>query len=164
MQKAENGKFVSVHYTGTLDNGDVFDTSQDRQPLEFEMGKGNMIQGFENAVRGMTLNESKTFTLAPEEAYGDRDENLMRSFPRANVPPDMHPEVGQTVVLQSEQGQQIPAAIRQVDDEKIMLDLNHPLAGQPLTFEVTVVDINDTPVQPQNGCGAPAGCSPDCSC
>lgn len=164
MQKAEDGKFISVHYTGTLANGEVFDASKENEPLEFEMGGGNLIQGFENAVRGMDINESKTFTLNPSQAYGERDENLLRAFNRSDVPAEMDPEVGQVVALQSAQGQKIPARISEVTDEQITVDLNHPLAGQDLTFEVTVVAVSDTPCRPQAGCSPSCGCPPDCSC
>ena len=147
MQTPRDGKFISVHYTGTLDNGEVFDTSQGRQPLEFEMGKGNLIQGFEDAVRGMQLNESKTITLSPSEAYGERDDSLLRSFDRSTLPKEVNPEVGQTVALQSNHGQKIPAQISQVDEKKVVVDMNHPLAGQALTFEIHLVAVNDSASQ-----------------
>jgi peptidylprolyl isomerase len=143
MQIPHDGNVVSVHYTATLDSGEVFDTSQGRQPLEFEIGKGNMIQGFENAVRGMQLNESKTVTLPPAEAYGERDDSLLRTFARNTLPAEMSPEIGQSVTLQSNQGQKMPARISHVDDEKVVVDMNHPLAGQALTFEIHLVAIND---------------------
>ena len=157
MQKVENGMFVSVHYTGTLDNGDQFDTSQGRPPLEFKAGAGQMIKGFDAQVLGMSLNEKKTFTLAPEEAYGERNEEYMHEFPRSEMPAEINPEVGQTLALTSPEGQHIPARVAAVDDEKVTVDLNHPLAGQSLTFQVEVVGISDTPTQ------APAGCGGDCS-
>ncbi|MEZ4604494.1 MAG: FKBP-type peptidyl-prolyl cis-trans isomerase [Desulfobacterales bacterium] len=87
MVKVAKDMYVSVEYTGTLDNGEVFDTSQGRQPLEIQMGAGQLIKGFEDALDGMTLNEKKTFTLAPDDAYGERDESLTRAFPRKDVPP-----------------------------------------------------------------------------
>ena len=157
MQKVENGMFVSVHYTGTLDNGEQFDSSQGRPPLEFKSGGGQMIKGFDAQVLGMSLNEKKTFTLSPEEAYGERNEDYMHEFPRAEMPAEINPEVGQTLALTSPEGQHIPARVVAVDDEKVTFDLNHPLAGQSLTFEVEVVGISDTPTQ------APAGCGGDCS-
>lgn len=161
MPVAENGKFVSVHYTGTLDNGDIFDSSKDKQPLEFQMGQGNLIQGFESAVRGLNVDDSTKFTLTPAEAYGEKDESLVRSFARAEIPPDVDFEVGQNIVLQSPQGQHIPAVVSHMDDENITVDMNHPLAGQNLTFEVTVVAVNDAPTQTQGGCSE---CPPDCTC
>jgi len=171
MEKAENGKFVSVEYTGTLETGEVFDSSKGRQPLEVHMGAGQMIPGFENALQGMEMNEKKTFTLSPDEAYGERDENKTQSFDRKEVPPEMKPEVGMTVGLTTPTGQQIPAQISEVTDEKITLDLNHPLAGQSLTFEVEVVGINDTATQASpcaggcaSGCGTASGCGNDSGC
>ena len=94
MEKVENGLFVSVDYTGTLDNGEVFDSSEGRQPMEVEMGSGRVIPGFEAAIMGMSLNETKTFTLSPEEAYGHRDGSRMHEFPKSEIPEGMEPEPG----------------------------------------------------------------------
>ncbi len=161
MDKVESGQYVSVDYKGTLQDGEVFDTSEGRQPIEFQVGAGQMIQGFENAVVGMALNEEKTFTLEPQEAYGERDEELSRSFPRNEVPPSITPEVGMTVALQAE-GRQIPATISAVDDEQVTVDLNHPLAGKALTFEIKVVGISDTPSQAAQSCGSGCDCASGC--
>ena len=162
MQKVEKGLFVSVDYKGTLDSGEVFDSSEGRQPLEVQMGSGNVIPGFESALMGMALNESKTVTLTPDEAYGHRDESRMHDFPRSQVPEGMAPEVGQTLMLSTPQGQQIPAKVHGIDDEKITFDLNHPLAGQNLTFELTVVGINPAATQQHAGCDG-GGCT-SCDC
>jgi peptidylprolyl isomerase len=159
MEKVETGLFVSVHYKGTLQNGEVFDTSEGRHPLEVQMGAGQLISGFENALMGMSLNEKKVFTLDPDEAYGQKDESLTHSFPRADVPAEIKPEVGQTVALASPEGQQVPATITEVDDEKVVLDLNHPLAGQTLTFDIEVVGISETATQDPAGCGGGCACS-----
>jgi peptidylprolyl isomerase len=171
MEAAVDGKYVSVEYTGTLDNGEVFDTSKGRQPLEVHMGAGQMIPGFEKALQGMALNEKKTFTLSPDEAYGERDESRTQSFDRKDVPPGLNPEVGQTVALTASTGQQIPAQITEVTDEKVTLDLNHPMAGKALTFEVEVVGINETPTQVSpcaggcaSGCDTSSGCGDDSGC
>jgi peptidylprolyl isomerase len=123
-----------------------------------------MIKGFETAVMGMALNEKKTVTLPPEEAYGQPDENLTRYFPRKQVPPDVDPQVGQSVTLTNPQGQPVPARVVAVDDEKIALDMNHPLAGEALTFEIEVVTISDTPTQQAAGCGSGCDCSSGCEC
>jgi peptidylprolyl isomerase len=164
MEKVENGHFVNVHYTGTLDDGDVFDSSVERNvPLEVEIGKGQLIKGFEDELMGMAVNEKKTFTLKPEEAYGDYDENLTRSFPRKSLPPEMNPEVDQTVAMQTEDGCTVPAQIIAVDDENITIDLNHPLAGTSLTFEIEVVGISDSPQQKPD-CGPACDCSSGCAC
>lgn len=162
MHKVANGLFVSVDYTGTLDNGEVFDTSEGRQPLEVKIGSGAVIPGFESALLGMSLNETKTFTLSPEEAYGQRDDDHMHDFPKSDIPAGMEPEVGQTLVLTTPQGQQIPARVDSVDEEKVVFDLNHPLAGQSLTFQIEVVGISDTATQQSEGCGA--HCGDGCGC
>ncbi len=162
MQKVENKKFVSIDYTGTLTNGEVFDTSYGRQPLEIQMGAGQLIRGFENALHGMTVNEKKTFTLAPEEAYGHRDESLTQKFSRADVPPEMDPQVGETVGLCAADGQEVPAVITAVDDQHVTVDLNHPMAGKTLTFEIEIKSISDTPTQHSAGCGSGCDCSSGC--
>ena len=109
MEKVENGMFVSVDYKGSLQNGEVFDNSHGRQPLEIQMGAGQLIKGFENELLGMALNEKKVFTLQPEDAYGHKDENLTQSFPKSEVPPEMNPKVGMTVGLHTPEGRQVPA-------------------------------------------------------
>ena len=164
MDTVANGLFVSVDYKGTLGNGDVFDSSEGRQPLEIQVGTGQLISGFENQLLDMKINEKKTFTLKPEEAYGDRDDTLTRSFKRADLPPKMDPQVGQTVALTSDKGQQIPAQIVIVDEEQVTVDLNHPLAGESLTFEIEVVGISDTPTQKHAGCGSGCNCASDEGC
>ncbi len=161
MEKAADGLFVSVDYTGTFEDGEVFDSSKGRRPLEVHMGAGQMIAGFEKALQGMALNEKKSFTLSPEEAYGERDESLTREFPAKDVPEGMNPQAGQTVALNTSDGRQIPAQITEVSEESITLDLNHPMAGKTLNFEVQVVNISDTPTQADacSGCGDAGGCS-----
>jgi|LQYC01.1.fsa_nt_gi peptidylprolyl isomerase len=153
MEKVENNMYVSVHYKGTLNNGEVFDSSEGRMPLEILMGSGQLIKGFENSLMGMALKEKKTFTLAPEDAYGLREEKLLHNFPLSEVPPGANPEVGQLISLQMPAGRQVPAQIIKIDNENIVLDLNHPLAGQALTFDIEVVGISNTPTQDQGGCG-----------
>ena len=157
MKKVDNGLFVCVDYKGTLQNGDVFDTSHGRQSLEIKVGEGQLITGFENELMGMSLNEKKTFTLEPEAAYGQRNENLTQNFPRADIPPELNPRVGMTVGMHNPDGQQIPAQIVHLDDEKVTLDMNHPLAGESLTFEIEVVGISESATQQHGGCD-------NCSC
>lgn len=164
MKKVENGMFVSVHYKGTLKNGETFDSSHESQPLEVEIGAGQLIKGFENALMGMTLNEKKTFAIGVEEAYGQRDESLKYSFARGDIPPDMNFEVGQIVRLNSPQGHQIPAQVIEVDDEKVVVDMNHPLAGEALNFEVEIVGISSTPTQEPSACGSACGCNCSTEC
>ena len=164
MQKVENGKFVTVEYKGTLDNGEVFDTTENRNPIELQMGAGQIIKGFEDELLGMEVDEEKTFTLSPENAYGTRNEENMHTFSREEVPADMNPEVGQVIGLQTPDGQQIPAKVAQFDEEKLVVDLNHPLADKNLTFEIKVTGVNDTPTQmPEGGCSSCGeGCSSCC--
>jgi peptidylprolyl isomerase len=162
MQKVEDGMYVSVNYTGTLADGEQFDSSEGRPPLEFKVGAGQMIKGFEAEVMGMSLNEKKVFTLAPEDAYGQRNESHKHEFPRADIPSEITPEVGQTLALTSPEGRHIPAQVVAVDDEKVTFDLNHPLAGQSLTFEIEVVGISDAPTRQPAGCGG--DCSSGCAC
>jgi len=162
VEKVENGMFVSVDYKGSLGNGEVFDSSYGRQPLEIHAGQ--LIKGFENELLGMAVKEKKVFTLDPEDAYGQRDENLTQSFARSEVPAEMNPKIGMTVGLYTPDGHQVPARITHVDDDKLTLDLNHPLAGESLTFEIEVVDISDTPTQTQMGCGSGCDCSSGCEC
>ena len=163
MEKVENGSFVSVDYKGILENGQVFDTSYGRRPIEIQMGAGQLIKGFENELMGMALNEKKVFTLSPEDAYGQRDEDQTHSFPRSEVPPEMNPRVGMTIGLSNPEGQQVPARIVYLDDEKLTLDLNHPLAGKSLTFEIEVVGISTTPTQKPISCGSGCDCSSGCA-
>ena len=165
MDKVESGLFVSVHYTGTLDDGQVFDSSQGRQPLEVEIGAGRILKEFEAALMGMALNEKKVFTLSPEDAYGEHKDDLSHTFARSELPADANPKVGDVLTLTSSDGQQFPARIAEADEEKVVVDLNHPLAGQSLTFDVEVVGISQTATQPQVGCGSGCDCSSgDCEC
>jgi peptidylprolyl isomerase len=165
MEKVENGLFVSVAYTGTLESGEVFDSSQGSRPLEVKMGSGQILKGFEDALEGMALNEKKVFTLPPEDAFGQRNEELTHTFNRTELPPASDPKVGEILSLSTQDGQQFPARIAQVDDEKIVVDLNHPLAGQSLTFDIEVVGISDTPTQAPVGCGSGCDCSSGgCEC
>lgn len=164
MQTVESGKFVSVAYNGTLADGQVFDSCETSQPLEFQTGSSQLIQGFEDAVMGMALNEKKTFTIQPEDAYGLRNEDSVHEFPKAELPEGVDPKVGDTVAFSTPEGQQIPARLIKMDDTSLTFDLNHPLAGEALTFEIEVVGINDTPTQEPQGCGSDCDCGSGCSC
>lgn len=159
MKKVQNGLFVSVDYKGTLENGEVFDTSHGRQPLEVQIGQGQVIKGFEEELLGMTLNQKKVFTLEPQDAYGSKNEKLVHTLDKSDFPQEMDLEIGLMVGLHSPEGQPIPARIVGLEDETVTLDLNHPLAGEPLTFEIEVVGISETRTQKPAGCG----CNCDCS-
>ena len=134
---------MAVHYTGTLDTGDVFDSSRDREPLEFTVGGGQVIPGFDRAVEGLAVGETRKVRLDPGEAYGQPREDLVVEVPRSQFPPQGEPEVGMQVQVQVAPGENRVARIADVAEEAITLDLNHPLAGQALTFDVELVRIQD---------------------
>lgn len=163
MKKVENGHFVKVDYTGTLENGETFDSSHGAQPIEVQIGAGGVIKGFEDALIGMAEKETKTFTLTPEEAYGRRREDLEQTFMRSELPEGFDPQVGQVLALRNPQGGQIPATVKLTDAEKITVDLNHPLAGETLTFDIEVVKINNEPSQPSCSPSACGSCGSTCS-
>jgi len=141
MRQAKKGDKVSVHYTGTLKDGSPFDSSEGRDPLQFTLGAGQVVPGFDAAVTGMTKGETKKVTIPAAEAYGAPRAELLLKVPRAQVPPGMDPRVGQR--LQVGRGQDaIPVVVREVDDETVTLDANHPLAGEDLTFELELVEID----------------------
>ena len=142
MEKVKDNDKVSVHYTGTLDNGEVFDTSKDREPLSFTVGQGQMIPGFENAVKGMGLNETKSVTIPPEDAYGELRPEMVQEISKEQLPPDLKPHVGQQLASQLPSGEQIVVTVKEIGDENITIDANHPLAGKELNFEIEVVEIN----------------------
>lgn len=141
MALATKGNTVKVHYTGKLNDGTVFDSSEDREPLEFVVGDGNMIKGFDNAVQGMQVGEDKSVLIPSSEAYGEKREDMMVDVPIDQVPADIKPEVGMDLSIQNQDGQPMPVKVVQVDADKITLDANHPLAGQDLTFQIKIVDI-----------------------
>lgn len=136
---------VQVHYTGTLGNGEVFDSSQGREPLEVTIGQGQLITGFENALLGMAVNEKKKFTLTPEEAYGPRYAEAMQQIPRTEIPPEIDIQIGQVVALSNSEGLEMPARVVLLEEDQVTLDMNHPLAGESLTFDIEVVGIADEP-------------------
>ena len=133
---------VKVHYKGTLGNGEVFDSSEGKDPLEFILGTGQVISGFDNAIMGMHVEEAKTINIPAAEAYGESKEELIHHVPKAQLPPEIKPEVGLQLMSQTPDGQKIPLVITEVKEDIIVVDANHPLAGQDLTFEVTLVGIN----------------------
>ena len=138
----ENGQKVKIHYTGTLDDGNKFDSSEGRDPLEFEMGAGMVIPGFETGVQDMAVGEKKSIHIPVVEAYGEKREEMVMEFERAQLPEGMEPEVGMGLQMQGPQGQPIPVQITAVAEETITIDANHPLAGQNLNFELELVEVN----------------------
>lgn len=141
MATATTGDTVKVHYTGTLDSGQEFDSSQGRDPIAFELGKQQVIAGFEAAVEGMEPGEKKTVKIVAAQAYGPRRDDLVFAVPPNQFPEDMKPEEGMHVTGSTPQGQPVEMMIVKVTDEKVTLDANHPLAGKDLTFELELVEI-----------------------
>jgi peptidylprolyl isomerase len=141
MSVASKGNSVKVHYTGRLTDGTVFDSSANRDPLGFTLGDGNMIKGFDAAVYGMEIGQEKSITIPCLEAYGEKREDMMLEIPKEQVPPHISPEIGMELSLQNQAGQPVPVKVTHIDDEKIILDANHPLAGQDLIFDITLVEI-----------------------
>jgi FKBP-type peptidyl-prolyl cis-trans isomerase 2 len=141
MSIASKGDAVSVHYTGRLQNGTVFDSSANREPLSFVVGDGNMIKGFDAAVNGMAIGQEITVTIPSVEAYGEKREDMMLDIPLDQVPPHIKPELGLELSLQNQAGQPVPVKVVHIDDTKITLDANHPLAGEDLIFDITLVSI-----------------------
>lgn len=135
-----DGQTVLVHYTGTLPDGSEFDSSKERGPLEFVIGAGEVIVGFDIAVRDLEPGDSVTVTIPAAEAYGEQSDEARQSFPRDMFPPEPA-EIGWMVELQSDDGQKAAATIVEIDDEHVLLDFNHPLAGQDLTFEIELVAV-----------------------
>ena len=141
MATATHGDTVHVHYTGRLDDGTVFDSSEGRDPLSFTVGAGQVIPGFDEAVAGMAPGDSKTVRINPGDGYGDRRDDLVLEVPKEQLPEGLEPELGMELALRGEDGRQLPVRVAGVGDEVITLDANHPLAGQPLTFDLTVVEV-----------------------
>ncbi len=136
MSKVEDGTQVKVHYTGKLNDGTVFDSSQDKEPLEFTMGQGEVIPGIEDAVRDMDQGESKQVTIGKDQAYGDRRDDMIIDVPKDKFPEEIPQDVGQQLMLKHPEGQEFPAVIVDVKEETVTLDANHPLAGEDLNFEI----------------------------
>lgn len=137
----KNGDKVKVHYRGTLDDGSEFDSSHGREPLDFTLGEGMLIPGFEKAVIGLEKGGKVTVKIAPEDAYGEHDPQQVIPVGREQFPEDMQLEVGMTIQLQAPDGSVIDSMITEVKETEVMLDANHPLAGQALTFEIEVVEV-----------------------
>ncbi|MDM9384264.1 peptidylprolyl isomerase [Chlorogloeopsis sp. ULAP01] len=142
MIQAKTGDTVKVHYTGKLDDGTVFDSSSGRDPLQFSIGEGIVIPGFEEAVVGMSPGESKTTNISAEQAYGPYRPELVMIVERQRIPTDVALEVGQLLQISQSSGQAIPVVVTNVSEAEVTLDANHPLAGQELIFDIQLVEIN----------------------
>jgi FKBP-type peptidyl-prolyl cis-trans isomerase 2 len=141
MQQVKAGDTVKVHYHGRLSDGTTFDSSAGREPLQFEVGGGMVIAGFDNGVIGMTVGQKKTIEIPVDQGYGPKDPNMVVEFPKSNFPDDLKPEAGMQLNMTNGQGQVIPVVVTEILEESVVLDANHPLAGQDLIFDLELVEI-----------------------
>ena len=140
-ETVQEGSIVKVHYTGTQDNGKVFDTSENKEPLEFKVGDGKVIKGFEDGIKGMKVNEEMTIKIKAEDAYGPRQEALLLKVPLHTLSNIDDIKIGETYQMQAPNGQVVFVKVVSKDEETATLDLNHPLAGEDLTFKAKIVEI-----------------------
>lgn len=145
MQQVQSGDTVKVHYHGRLTDGTTFDSSEGRDPLEFQVGSGMVIAGFDNGVVGMIVGDKKTVHIAVDDAYGPKNPDMIIEFPKEQVPADMPMEVGMRLNLNNSQGQVVPVVITEIQEAAILLDANHPLAGEDLVFDIELVEIISAP-------------------
>ena len=141
MSKVKDGDTVKVHYTGKLENGDVFDSSRERDPFEFTVGNKAVIPGFEKGVVGMGVGDTKTIEIPPEEAYGAKQDELVVVVKKSEFPEDITPSIGQRLQIKQQDGNPVVVTITDLTEDNITLDANHPLAGYTLFFDVEVIDI-----------------------
>lgn len=164
MTIAKSGDLVFVHYTGKFDSGEVFDSSVDREPLSFILGQGDIIEGFDTAIAEMKIGEKKAITLTPEQAYGEYNPEQIVKTQRSNFGEGFEPEKDLQLALQLENGEHTLATIKEFDDSEVTLDLNHPLAGKTLHFELELTDIKDASEMPScdsAACSSCTGCGHD---
>ncbi|HCA41211.1 MAG TPA: peptidylprolyl isomerase [Aminobacterium sp.] len=143
MVQIKNGDTISVHYKGTLEDGTVFDASEGREPLKFKVGSGQVIDGFDKAVLGMTVGEEKTINVPPQKAYGEYEMELTMEVPAEHIPDDLNPKVGEVLQVQTPDGNTFNALVADVSEKGMLLDANHPLAGKTLIFDITIVEIHE---------------------
>lgn len=141
MTQVKEGDTVRIHYTGTLADGETFDSSQGRDPLEFTVGSGQIIPGLDAALPGMAVGDKKTVEVPAADAYGAADPDAKQAVPRADIPDDIPLDIGTQLQVQTPQGQTLQVMVAEVTDEQVTLDANHPLAGKDLTFDVELVEI-----------------------
>jgi peptidylprolyl isomerase len=141
LSKVTNTDTVKVHYTGKTDDGTVFDSSVEREPLQFTMGQGQLIPGFEKAVEGLAVGESTTVRIPAEEAYGDVRPDMVVDIEKNQIPPDIKPELGMQLQIQQPNGQPLGVTVKGITETHVTLDANHPLAGEALTFDIELVEI-----------------------
>lgn len=141
MQQVKNGDTVRVNYHGKLTDGSTFDSSEGREPLEFTVGSGQVIKGFDDALVDMKIGEKKTVHIPVDQAYGQRSEEMMMEYPKTEFPADMNPTPGMELHMSDNTGNVFPVVIAEVQDEIVILDANHPLAGEDLIFDIELVSI-----------------------
>jgi len=141
MQQAKSGDKVKVHYHGKLTSGETFDSSEGRQPLEFEVGSGMVIKGFDDGVTGMKVGDKKTINIPAESAYGEKNPDMLIEYPRSQFPENIELQIGTDLMMSSASGQQFQVKIAEIKDDVVILDANHRLAGQELVFDIELVEI-----------------------
>ncbi len=141
MQKVKSGDKVKVHYHGRLTNGETFDKSEGRAPLEFEVGSGMVIKGFDDGVTGMSVGEKKTISIPFNEAYGPSNPEMIIDMPKSRFPKEMELEIGMALAMSDGHGQQFEVVVTQIKEDAVVLDANHPLAGKDLIFDLELVEI-----------------------
>lgn len=141
MSQAKEGDTIQINYTGSFADGTTFDSSEGRDPLEFQLGSGQIIPGLDKAIAGMEVGEKKQVTIQPAEGYGDRDEARVMEIPREQLPQDLPTEPGTQLAMQTQDGQTVPVTVKEASDATVTLDANHPLAGRELIFDVELVNI-----------------------
>jgi len=141
MQQVKSGDKVKVHYHGKLTSGETFDSSAGRQPLEFEVGSGMVIKGFDDGVTGMKVGDKKTINIPAESAYGEKNPDMLIEYPKSQFPENIELQVGTDLMMSSASGQQFQVKIADIKDDVVILDANHPLAGEELIFDIELVEI-----------------------
>ena len=144
MQQVKSGDKVKVHYHGKLLNGETFDSSQGKEPLEFTVGEGQVIKGFDQGVMGMQVGDKRTVEIEVVNAYGEKNQDMVIEFPKTQFPADMKPEAGMQLMMNNGEGQSFPVLVKEVKEETVLLDANHPLAGEDLVFDIELVEIVPT--------------------
>jgi FKBP-type peptidyl-prolyl cis-trans isomerase 2 len=139
----ESGNTIKVHYHGRLNDGTVFDSSNGRSPMEFTVGAGSVIKGFDDGVKGMLVGDKKTIEIPFPDAYGPEDPSMIIEFPRQQLPEDLHPEIGMQLNMNNASGEQFPVVVTEVNEDSIILNANHPLAGKDLIFDLELMEIVD---------------------
>jgi peptidylprolyl isomerase len=141
MQQAKKGDTVKVHYHGKLTSGETFDSSSGREPLQFEVGSGSVIKGFDEGVAGMEVGERKTINVAVNDAYGPRSDDMLIEFPKERFPQNVEIEEGMQLMMSNGSGQNIPVTVSEIKETSVILDANHPLAGEDLIFDIELIEI-----------------------